>query len=85
VVKEFDELKAAIEHLAGTTGTAEYNLILRRHEVERPKDFTSPQPARLCAKDVFALLTELRAAASENQEPAAHGDHDAGSAVGEAR
>src|SRR6266567_1149741 len=74
VVKEFDELKAAIEQLAGSTGAAEYHRILRQHEVERPKDFTSPQPARMCAKDVFALLTELRAAARENQEPAPHRD-----------
>ena len=69
VVKEFEELKAAIEALAGSTGAAEYHRILRQHGVEKPRDFTSSHPAQMCAKEVFALLADLRAAARENQEP----------------
>ena len=68
VLKELDGLRAAIEELAGSTGTAEFYRILRQHGVERPREFTSTQPARMCAKEVFALLTELRAAACDNQE-----------------
>ena len=37
------------------------------HGVEHPKRFKASQPARLCAKDVFGLLEELRANARENQ------------------
>ena len=68
VVREFDELKATIEELAGSTGAAEFHRILRQHGVERAREFTSTQPARMCAKEVFALLAELRAAARDNQE-----------------
>ena len=67
VVKEFESLKAEVERLAGTTGFAEYSRILRQHGVENPKRFKASQPARLCARDVFALLEELRANARENQ------------------
>jgi hypothetical protein len=66
VVKELDELKTAIEQLPGSTGVAEYARILRQHGVDRPKEFKLAQPARLCAKDVFALLEELRRNAREN-------------------
>ena len=66
VAKELDELRAVIEQLAGATGAAEYARILRQHGVVRPKDFKTAQPARLCAKDVFALVEELRANAREN-------------------
>lgn len=69
VVKELEELKGAIEALAGSTGAAEYSRILRQHGVERPRDFTSSHPAQMCAKEVFALLAELRETARENQEP----------------
>jgi hypothetical protein len=68
VLKEFEELKGAIEALAGSTGAAEYHRILRQHGVQRSKDFTRTQPARMCAKEVLALLAELRAAASDNRE-----------------
>ena len=84
VVKEFDELQAKIELLAGSTGNAEYHRILRQHGVERAREFTSTQPARMCAKELFALLEELRAAARENQEPMLV-DADAGATSGEAR
>jgi DNA polymerase III delta prime subunit len=66
VVKELDQLGEVIEELAGATGVAEYFRLLRQHGVERPKDFKTAQPARLCAKDVFALVEELRANAREN-------------------
>jgi len=66
VVKELDELKTAIEQLAGSTGVAEYARILRQHGVDRPREFKLAQPARLCAKDAFALLEELRSNAREN-------------------
>ena len=66
VVKELEELKTAIEQLAGSTGVAEYARILRQHGVDRPREFKTAQPARLCAKDVFALLEELRRNAREN-------------------
>jgi hypothetical protein len=35
--------------------------------VHHPKQFRSSQPARLCAKDVYALLEQLRSNAQENQ------------------
>jgi hypothetical protein len=66
VVKALEELKMAVEQLAGSTGIAEYARILRQHGVDRPKEFKTAQPARLCAKEVFALLEELRANAREN-------------------
>jgi hypothetical protein len=66
VAKELEELKAAIEKLAGSTGVAEYARILRLHGVDRPKEFKTAQTARLCAKDAFALLEELRSNAREN-------------------
>ena len=67
VVKEFEDLRSEIERLAGSTGVAEYCRILRQHGVEHPKRFKASQPARVCAKDVFGLLEELRANARENQ------------------
>jgi hypothetical protein len=67
VVKEFDELKAEVERLAGSTGVAEYARILRQHGVERPRQFRSAQPARLCVKDIYVLLEQLRSNARENQ------------------
>jgi hypothetical protein len=66
VAKELEELKTAIEQLAGSAGVAEYARILRLHGVERPREFKTAQPARLCAKDVFALVEELRRNAHEN-------------------
>jgi hypothetical protein len=67
VVKEFDALKASVEALAGSTGVAEYYRILRQHGVDRPRQFQSAQPARLCAKDVYVLLEQLRSNVRENQ------------------
>ena len=67
VVKEFDELKTAMEQLAGSTGVAEYSRILRQHGVSQPKQFKASQPARVCAQDVFGLLEELRGNARDNQ------------------
>jgi hypothetical protein len=67
VVKEFDDLKTAIEALAGSTGVAEYDSVLRKHNVHHPKQFKSSQPARLCAKEVYALVEQLRANGQENQ------------------
>jgi hypothetical protein len=67
VAKELEELKVAVEQLAGSAGVAEYLRIQRQHGVENPKEFRTTQTARLCAKDVFALLEELRANARENE------------------
>ena len=62
-------MQKAVEQLAGSTGIAEYYRILREHGVDHPKGFKTTQPARLCAKEVFGLLEELRRNAQENQEP----------------
>jgi hypothetical protein len=67
VVKEFVGLEAEMERLAGSTGVAEYYRILRQHGVDHPKRFKASQPARLCAKEVFGLLEELRRNARENE------------------
>jgi hypothetical protein len=67
VVKEFDALKASVEALAGSTGIAEYEHLLRRHRVDHPRAFQSAQRARLCAKHVYVLLEQLRSNARENQ------------------
>jgi hypothetical protein len=67
VLEEFEDLKTAMEKLAGSAGVAEYHRILRQHGVERPRQFKTMQPARLCAKDVYVLLEQLRASAQENQ------------------
>jgi hypothetical protein len=69
VVKEFVGLEAEMERLAGSTGVAEYYRILRQHGVNHPKRFKASQPARLCAKEVFGLLEELRRNARENESP----------------
>jgi DNA polymerase III delta prime subunit len=66
VVKELENLKAAIERLPGSTGVAEYYRILRQHGIDHPMRFKARQPARLCAKDLFGLLEELRRNAREN-------------------
>src|SRR5260370_23411275 len=66
VMKELDDLRTAIEQLAGSTGVAEYQRILRQHGVGHAKQFKSSQPARICAKDLFVLLEELRRNASDN-------------------
>ena len=78
VANEFDALKASIEALAGSTGVAEYHAILRKHGVSHPRQFRSMQPARLCAKDVYVLLEQLRSNVRENQgEPEAGGEAEA--------
>jgi hypothetical protein len=66
VVKEFETLEKELERLAGSTGVAEYCRILRQHGVEHPKRFRASQPARLCAKEVFERLEELRKNARDN-------------------
>jgi hypothetical protein len=72
---ELDDLKKSIEQLAGSTGVAEYQRILRQHSVGHANQFKSSEPARMCAKDVFGLLEELRRNARDNQGalPAATG------------
>jgi hypothetical protein len=69
IAEEFAQLKAAVEQLAGSTGIAEYSRILREHGARHPKDFKTPQSARLCAKDVYVLLEKLRVNARENTAP----------------
>jgi hypothetical protein len=69
IAKEFEQLKAAVEQLAGSTGIAEYSRILREHGAHHPKRFKTPQSARLCAKDVYVLLEKLRVNARENTSP----------------
>jgi hypothetical protein len=85
VAREFAELQAAIEQLAGSAGNSEYHRILRQHGAQGPKDFSSAQPARLCSKDLFALVTDLRAAARENQAPAPASDAGQDAAATEVR
>lgn len=77
VVKEFTALEKELERLAGSTGVAEYYRVLRQHGVFDPKRFKTSQPARLCAKDVFALVAELRRNARENQSQVLLGDDHA--------
>jgi len=67
VLREFEDLKTAVENLAGSAGVAEYYRILRQHGADRPQQFKTMQSARLCAKDVYVLLEKLRANARENQ------------------
>jgi hypothetical protein len=71
IAKEFEQLKASVEQLAGSTGVAEYSRILREHGARYPKDFKTAQSARLCAKDVYILLEKLRANAQESTSPLA--------------
>ena len=66
IAKEFELLKARVELLAGSTGVAEYSRLLREHGARQPKDFKTAQAARLCAKDVFVLLEQLRVNVREN-------------------
>ena len=73
VIKELDDLRTKIEQLAGSTGVAECQRILRQHGVGHAKQFKSSQPARMCAKDVFGLLEELRQNACDNQRELALG------------
>src|SRR3984957_14522857 len=68
VMNEFAELKKAMEELAGSTGVAEYYRILRQHGAEHPRQFRSMQPARLCAKDVYVLLEQLRANVRDKEQ-----------------
>jgi len=82
VTKEFEALKREVESLAGAAGRAEFHRILRENGVNHAQDFKSAQPARICAKQIYALLSELRANASENQAPGPVGD-GADSAVNE--
>ena len=64
--------ESELKQLAGSTGVAEYYRILRQHGVRRiPNDSERRQPARLCAKDVFGLLEELRRNAREKRTPTA--------------
>ncbi len=67
VVKEFASLESEMERLVGSTGVAEYYRILRQHGVDHPKRFKASQAARLCAKELFGLLEELRRNARENE------------------
>ena len=47
---------------------AEYYRILRQHGAEHPRQFRSMQPARLCAKDVYVLLEQLRANVRDKEQ-----------------
>jgi hypothetical protein len=66
VAQELERLKLEVEELAGTTGGAEFARILRQHGADRAKDFKTAQVARQCAKEVLALIEELRSNAIEN-------------------
>ena len=68
VVREFAGLKSELETLAGSSGVAEYDRILRQHGVDHPKRFKASQPARMCAKELFGLLEELRRNARDNED-----------------
>jgi energy-coupling factor transporter ATP-binding protein EcfA2 len=66
VAQELERLKVEVEELAGATGGAEFARILRQHGADRAKDFKTAQAARQCAKEVLALIEELRSNAIEN-------------------
>jgi len=68
VMNELAELKKAIEELAGSTGVAEYYRVLRQHSVEHPRQFRRMQLARLCAKDVYVLLEQLRSNVRDKEQ-----------------
>jgi len=68
VMNEFAELKKAIEELAGPAGVTEYYRVLREHGTEHPRQFRSMQPARLCAKDVYVLLEQLRSNVRDKEQ-----------------
>jgi energy-coupling factor transporter ATP-binding protein EcfA2 len=70
VAQELERMQVEVAELAGTTGTAEFARILRQHGADRAKDFKTAQAARLCGREVLALLEELRANARENQAAA---------------
>ncbi len=70
VIQEFERLKAEVEALAGTTGGAEFARILRQHGADRFKDFKTALAARQCAKEVWALVEQLRSNAGENSPEA---------------
>ncbi len=73
VTKEFEALKREFDSLAGATGAAEFHRILREHGVNRAQEFKSSQPARMCAKEIYALLSELRANAARESSARARG------------
>lgn len=90
VVKEFEGIEKELERLAGSTGLAEYHQILRQHGVDDPKRFKASQPARLCTKEIFGLVEELRRNAAENGRqlplgPDGERERTAGVVVAEAR
>jgi hypothetical protein len=67
VVKEFDALKASVEALPGSTGVAEYYLILRQHGVDRPGQFQSTHPARLCVKKFSSFWSNCGRTSERNK------------------
>jgi hypothetical protein len=56
VIAEFARLRESLSEAAGTDGESEFQEVLRGHGVERPSDFKSSQPARLCAKELFLAI-----------------------------
>jgi hypothetical protein len=56
VIAEFARLRESLSEAAGTEGDSEFQDVLSRHGVERPSDFKSSQPARLCAKELFLAI-----------------------------
>jgi hypothetical protein len=68
VMNELAELRKAIDELAGSTGVAEYHQILRQHGAEHPWQFRRMQLARLCAKDVYVLLEQLRSNVRDKEQ-----------------
>lgn len=74
-VEEFSGLREAMIKKAGAQGHTEYQEILRRHGVERASDFKSSQPARLCARELFLAIQNLRKACDtvEGARGDAHG------------
>jgi DNA polymerase III delta prime subunit len=76
VIAEFARLRESLSEAAGTDGESEYQEVLRRHGVERPSEFKSSQPARLCAKELFLAIErhnqnhEASVAVSQGPPPA---------------
>jgi hypothetical protein len=69
VIAEFAKLREALSAATGGDGEAEYRAILNQHGVERPSDFQSRQPARLCAKELYLAIQNHQPASTPSESP----------------
>ena len=66
VLEEFEDLKTAVENLAGSAGVAEYYRILRQHGVDRPRQFKIMQRPIMRQRRVRAARTVARECTGES-------------------